>query len=108
VKPVAIIVAAFLIVGCTIAPKVSGPSKPSPWAQANIIGYDSSGYFVRKDWIRVYHGLLAKYESKLPVNEQVAADDMTGIDTRGAIFHVTFATNKTFTDLQRFENEAGP
>ncbi len=93
-----------LLTACTIAPKVSEPAKVSPWAQANIIGYDTHGYIVGADWVRVYHALLAAYGSKLPINEQVPADDMTGIQSSGKNFHVDFATNKRFTDLKFFEN----
>lgn len=101
---IVIVVAALLITGCTIAPKVTEPSKTSPWAQANILGYDSTGIFVGADWPRVYHGLLAAYGSKLPINEQVPSDDMTGIVKIGSRLHVTFATNKRMTDLYYFQH----
>jgi hypothetical protein len=102
------IAAASLVCGCTIAPKITEPAQVSPWAQANILGHDLHGYTVGPDWPRVYRGMIAAYGSKLPVNEQVPPDDMTGIEPRGQNFHVDFAANKRFTDLKYIENRPGP
>lgn len=103
-----IAIAATLLCSCTIAPKQTLPSRVSPWAQTNILGYDRTGYIVKADWIRAYHGLLKAYGNKLPINEQVPSDDMTGITARGQNWHVDFITNKRMTDLKYLENGAGP
>lgn len=105
---ISVVIATALVWGCTIAPKVTQPTKVSPWAQENILGHDLKGYTVGPDWVRVYHGLIAVYGHKLPVNEQVPSDDMTGIVPAGQNFHITFVVNKRFTDLKYIENEAGP
>lgn len=100
---------AILLFGsCTIAPKVTQPDKPSAWAQENVIGYDATGLIVGADWVRTYHGLLKAYGNKLPINEQVPADDSTGITPKGDKFHVSWDVNTRFTDLKRLESQATP
>jgi hypothetical protein len=99
----------WLFSQCTIAPKgVPPPKTASEWAKKNVIGYDSTGIKVTADWVRVYHSMIVAYGKKLPINEQVAADDMNGITPAGNNFHVSFETNKRFTDLKQIENEAVP
>ena len=91
---------------CTVAPKVTEPSRPSSWAKANIIGYDRNGIFVKSDWVRVYFALLKAYGGKLPVTEQLPGDGYKGITTSGSHFHVDWETNKRFADLKYIEAAA--
>lgn len=108
---VAALLAILSISNCTIAPKGAQPPKiPSDWAKTNVLGYDSTGYKVTAEWIRVYHAMIKTYGSKLPINEQVTPDDMGGIiPTPSAnIYHVSFGTNKRFTDLKEIESDSGP
>ena len=107
-----VVLTAYIGLGsCTIAPKGTPPPKTaSEWAKTNVLGFDSTGYKVTAEWVRVYHALIKTYGNKLPINEQVGPDDMGGIIPTANIniFHVSFGTNKRFTDLKDLENNSGP
>ncbi len=95
---------------CTITPKATYAAQPSDWAKANLVGYNSTGLYVGTDWVRAYHELVKTYGDKLPINQRVPLNNWTGITHTKwhNVYHVTFAVNRRFADLELIEKGSGP
>lgn len=91
------------LVSCTVAPELAHHKTASQWMKENRVGYDSTGYFVKPEWVRAYHAAWQVYGKKLPIREQPSDPDSGIVLQANGNYHVTFLANRRFDHMNEMD-----
>ncbi len=104
-----ILLTAFLCINaCTIAPQAVQHSAASQWIKENRIGYDSTGYIVKQEWVRAYRAAFEVYGVKLPIRERPDNPEEGIVQRPDGNFHVSFIANRRFDHMNDIEENGAP
>lgn len=94
------------LASCTIAPQAVHHKTASQWITENRVGYDSTGYIVKPEWVRAYHAAWQVYGKKLPIREQSSDPDSGIVLQENGNYHVTFLANRRFDHMNEMDENA--